>query len=207
MDISRVNLQEDVSDRRQELQKMPKEEALKICAREGRCFYCKEKGHMASSCPELQKRNARYLVSLKTEVQPQAVTPDAEEGVPQRQDVFNNDVAHRAEMLNCAIDASGERLECMVKVTLEHREWVEKALVDSGAMGVGYVDETWVSEHKIPRGRLENPISVRTVDGTPCGAGKITHSVKLRIGVAGVIIEVELLEIRSPLSPIILGLG
>jgi len=41
-------------------------------------------------------------------------------------------------MLNCAIDASGERLECMVKVTLEHREWVEKALVDSGAMGVGY---------------------------------------------------------------------
>jgi len=52
------------------------------------------------------------------------------------------------------------------------------ALVNSGAGGK-FIDQNYSRKHKLKRTRLEKPLEVFNVDGTPNKRGTITHQVEL----------------------------
>ena len=53
-----------------------------------------------------------------------------------------------------------------------------KSLVNSGAGGK-FIDQNYSRKHKLKRTRLEKPLEVFNVDGTPNKRGTITHQVEL----------------------------
>ena len=44
-------------------------------------------------------------------------------------------------------------------------------MFDSGALGFGYVDRSFVVENGLKVMKIDRPIKVKTVDGAACGTG------------------------------------
>ena len=59
-----------------------------------------------------------------------------------------------------------------------------KALIDCGA-GDTFIDRRFVQRHRLPYEKLDKPIKVYNVDGTPNKEGNITHFTRLRTNVGG----------------------
>src|ERR1700742_191091 len=60
-----------------------------------------------------------------------------------------------------------------------------KTLIDSGAEGRGFLDRKFVQKYNIPTLKLERPIKVRNVDGTPNKEGEITEYTWLNMKING----------------------
>ena len=81
-----------------------------------------------------------------------------------------------------------------------------EAMIDSGAMGKGYIDRNFAAEKGFPTQKLDSTIKVNSVDGTACGSGIISEKVELDIHFQNVVGSIELLVIDCPSTPVILGL-
>jgi hypothetical protein len=58
-------------------------------------------------------------------------------------------------------------------------------MVDSGATGKGFIDESFAHSHKLTLFKLRNPRRLNVVDGRPSSAGDITYVVKLDMEIKG----------------------
>lgn len=58
-------------------------------------------------------------------------------------------------------------------------------MLDSGATGKGFIDETFAHTNKLTFYKLRNRRRLNVVDGRPSSAGDITHIVKLHMNIKG----------------------
>ena len=81
-----------------------------------------------------------------------------------------------------------------------------EAMIDSGAMGMGFIDRIYAGLKGLCTVKLEQVVNVKSVDGTACGNGTITEKVSLKIRFEDFNDFVDLLVIDCPNAPIIFGL-
>ena len=186
----------DSKERLDQIRGMEPDQRKRVCFEENRCHYCKRvvgspPVHLAQNCPlKLNKSKSDYSCVFP-EVQPQKGILDYSERVPQRQ-VFS--FAH-----------SNMHFKKDVSLSTNQGVFKTKALIDSGAMGFAYIDLEFVKRNGINVIPLKDFIEVKTVDGSPCGNGKITHKCIALLEIAEWKQEVELFVISSPSVPVILG--
>jgi hypothetical protein len=188
----------DSKDRLEEIRRMEPEQRRKVCFDEHRCHYCKRvvgspPSHVAQNCPAKTNKTKSEYLGLKPEVHPQKGIPDSHriEGVPQRQ-VFSLSHPEKNFRKNVLLHAAGNMIEA-------------QALIDSGAMGVAYIDHEFARQHQLSFLPVESPIEIKTVDGNPCGKGTITDKVLATLEIEGQKQELEFHVISSPSISIILG--
>jgi transposase InsO family protein len=80
--------------------------------------------------------------------------------------------------INAASGTHQLKLEVEIKTIDDERTFRLSGLVDSGASGL-FIDRAYVERNKIPTRRLQRPIPVLNVDGTPNEGGSITEVVSL----------------------------
>ena len=188
----------DSKERWDQIRQMEPDERRKVCFDENRCHYCKRivgnpPSHVAQNCPLKQNKSKSDYFQVRTEVHPQTGIPDNShsEGIPKRQ-VFS---------------LSHPDMNFKKDILLYYDSHIipAKALIDSGAMGFAYMDAKFAEIHQFAKERLVEPIEIKTVDGSPCGNGKITQKVFAVLEIAGWKQEMEFMIISSPSIPVILG--
>lgn len=189
-------------ERLMEIRRMEPDERRKLCVAEHRCHYCKRVVgnppiHVALNCPfKVNKSKSDYL-DFMPEVPPQKGIPDnILERVPPRQDIYVNIVNDRKDSL----------FFVQMEILLDGQKLELEAMVDSGAMGIGFMDRNLAKYKGLPVLSLNTPVKVKSVDGTACGNGLITEKALLRVKIQDILEEVEFLIIDCPKTPIILGL-
>jgi transposase InsO family protein len=80
--------------------------------------------------------------------------------------------------INAAGTAHQLKLEVEIKTIDDERTFRLAGLLDSGASGL-FIDRAYVERNRIPTRRLQRPIPVLNVDGTPNEGGAITEVVSL----------------------------
>src|SRR5215813_8420998 len=80
--------------------------------------------------------------------------------------------------LNAVPSSSQLRLDVEIQTTDTEQNFRLSCLLDCGASGL-FIDKDYVNRNNIPTRKLQQPIPVLNVDGTPNEAGKITHVVSL----------------------------
>ena len=213
MEIGNLNFPEEVNingvnlsngkERLDEIRALDPDIRRKICVEEHRCHYCKRvvgnpPVHVAQTCPfKANKTKADYFCVIP-EVLPQKGVPDnVKDGIPQRQDLRINFINEKKTKL------------LMVEALVDFKDTciILDALVDSGAMGMGFIDRALVVKEGIPCTKMNTPIKVTSVDGTACGSGVITESVRVNLKIQGQNQALDLLVIDCPNTSLILGLG
>jgi hypothetical protein len=199
--IAGVNLS-NTKERLDQIRAMDQASRRQLCFEEHRCHYCKRvvgspPVHLAQTGPfKLNKTKNEYFGTLP-EVQPRKGTLHSEiEGVPLREELY----------LNIVKDRKTNLFFVGVHLNSSDKQVAVNAMVDSGAMGTGFIDGAYVEREGFVTQALEQPIKVRSVDGTPCGSGIITHRVLLPLQMEGFSDIVEFLVIKCPHTPLILGL-
>jgi hypothetical protein len=96
-------------------------------------------------------------------------------------------------VLPCSVDTGGERVSTT-------------SLVDSGANGIAFIDQTFVRNHKLPLQRLHKPRRLEVVDGRQSAAGRITHLVQLPIDIQGHREVLPCFVTKLSQHPIVLGI-
>ena len=77
------------------------------------------------------------------------------------------------------------RIRVELQSVIDQRKVSTQALVDSGATSLGYADADFVAQNGIPTTRLQRPIPVFNVDGSPNEAGSISAVVDVVLGHEG----------------------
>ena len=179
----------------EDIRRMEVEKRRQVCFEEHRCHYCKRAvgvppSHVAQNCAFKPNKTKSDYLDIFPEVQPRKGIPDSAivEGIPQRKEICINVVNNRLKKLFFV------------------RELCVDAMVDSGAMGTGFIDRKYVEKEGLKTSELDSSIRVSSVDGTSCGTGVITKSVCLHIVFKDFEDDVELLVIDCPNSPVIFGL-
>ena len=195
MEIGKLDLSN--SDQRlKELRYMSKEESRRICFQEHRCHFCKRvvgspPEHLAMNCPELLKRKSgQYLRVVNSEVLPEVQVPQMRACVT----------------LGQLRTSTSEHLSKEILVVQGTKKAKIVSLIDSGAMGFGYVDAGLVEELCLVKEPLGQMVEIKVIDGSPCGSGIITHKVTLSLAMGNHSERAELLVIQSPKNPVVLGI-
>jgi hypothetical protein len=55
------------------------------------------------------------------------------------------------------------------------------AIIDTGAEGKGFVDQSWAASHELFLKKLKKPFRLKVFDGKNAKSGIITHYVKTRL--------------------------
>src|SRR6185312_11942985 len=76
-------------------------------------------------------------------------------------------------------------LPCTVTEDSNMRQVRTNSMLDSGATGKGFIDETFAHTNKFAFYKLRNRRRLNVVDGRPSSAGDITHVVKLHMDIKG----------------------
>ena len=136
---------------------MDKMQSRNICFAENRCHFCKK---VVGNPPTHLAATCPALLR-KTKSDYPAVSPE----VPRPLISVKTLLTVPATLLN---------LESSLEIDV---------LLDSGAMGTGYIDESFAKYHGIILKNIDQVIKLQTVDGRPCGSGEVTHValVNLRI--------------------------
>ena len=211
------------NERLEEIRNMSPEKRRQTCADEHRCFYCKRvvgspPSHTAQTCPlnKNKRESNAYFMGSTNEVPPQLgiLNQQPRDRIPQRQ-VFNTKEMKHSDLKNFSSGAdfgmysvnssAGGVLRLKTGLNLGQKIINVEALVDSGAMGLAYIDKKFVLDNDINRIALEIPVTVHVVDGAPCGNGKIDQKVCLVVDYGTFQEELDLLVIESPRNTVILG--
>lgn len=80
------------------------------------------------------------------------------------------------------------------------------ALIDTGASGYAFVDESFVRHHKLNMTPLKIPRQVEVIDGRPIRSGKITHFVTLDLDIHGHREEAPCFVTQLGSYPIVMGI-
>jgi hypothetical protein len=189
-------------ERLDEIRTMDPETRRRICVEENRCHYCKRvvgrpPVHVAQNCP-FKANKAKYeYPCIPYEVSPQQGIPDNTlEGIPPRQVL----------QLNVVNDSPTRLFFVEIDLISDTSSTRVSAMIDSGAMGSGYIDFSYLRKAGFKTMKLKHPIRVNTVDGTACGTGLITDEVPLRIKINDSSHALKFLVIDCPKTPVILGL-
>ena len=212
MEIGALGTPMDSGDskvRLDEIRNMPPDQRWKVCFDEHRCHYCKRvvgnpPAHVAQNCPWKGNKAKSDYFQVLSESQPQKGIPDisTDEGIPQRQDICLNFVNDRESMLatleNTLLVKAG-------KLVVEGYSVHVEIMLDSGAMGMGYVDRMFVENTGLKLNKLARSIPVKSIDGSACGSGAIDFSVLGKLSFDNFCDDMELMVIDSPRHPVILG--
>ena len=189
-----ATMSSDDSRRIAEIRQMEKERRRQVCYEEGRCFYCKELVgnpplHTASNCPKKVNRvvqpyspfakSNKELVystyaapSLPVEVIPTFPLAMNSVSCP----VPNSDFCKETKLDdNCPIIFKKGCRSAIIGGLL-NGDVPTDLLVDSGAEGWAFMDETFAVHLNLELLDLPAPRSVLTADGKPLGNGFITKS-------------------------------
>ena len=99
------------------------------------------------------------------------------------------------------------RIRVELQSVIDQRKVSTQALVDSGATSLGYADADFVAQNGIPTTRLQRPIPVFNVDGSPNEAGGISAVVDVVLGHEGHSERVVLAVTKLGKQLLILGHG
>ena len=80
------------------------------------------------------------------------------------------------------------------------------ALIDCGATGFCFVDESFVRHHSLPRIPLNKPRSLEVIDGRPIASGDITHLSKVGMTIADHHEQLPMFITKLGHCPIVLGI-
>lgn len=69
----------------------------------------------------------------------------------------------------------GEHLTVMCTLSASTTEISTYSLIDCGATGLAFLDETFARHHNLPLTRLQTPRNLEVIDGRPITSGPITH--------------------------------
>ena len=95
-------------------------------------------------------------------------------------------------------------LPCFVDIGKQQLQTI--ALVDSGANGIAFIDQTFVRNNKIPLRRLRKPRRLEVVDGRQSAAGLITDMVLLPVEFRGHRESLPCFVTKLSQNPIVLGI-
>jgi len=157
-----------------------------------KCFACREFGHMAYSCRNVEEKRLAQVPSDKFEVLRsrvmQIVEGSEREAVKDRREMLREERARRGiEVRQTKVEREEKKekylREVTVKIGLKQEEEegiVVDALLDSRATGL-VMSKEFVRKHRFRRTKLERPIYVRNVDGMLNYAGLIVDTVEVEI--------------------------
>jgi hypothetical protein len=182
MEIGKVEQVQDPNsvERLRELYRMDKAEARRICFTEGRCHYCK-----------------RTVGNPPAHVA--ATCPELLKKTKSDYLVVPTEVLRPPNAVKTLLTVPATILDLSTPLIVD-------VLLDSGAMGHGYIDEAFARQNGIILKDIADFISLQTVDGMPCGNGIVTHVAPIKLRIHEHEEELDLLVIKSPRSPIILGI-
>ena len=80
------------------------------------------------------------------------------------------------------------------------------ALVDCGATGYAFIDESFTRHHNLPLFPLKTPRSLEVIDGRPIESGDITHMTRLRLDIDQHTEEIPMFVTKLGHYPIVLGI-
>ena len=219
MEIGKLEVEEEAmingmllsnsKERLDEIRRMEPVKRRRVCMEENRCHYCKvvvgfPPTHVAQNCPVKSNKAKSDYLTVFPEAFPQKGILDesSTKGIPQRQEICLNFVNDRETMLS-SLDIN--LLLKPGRLVVGDQTVRVELMIDSGAMGMGYIDRTFVRSHGLRINKLNKKISVKTIDGTPCGSGAIECCVLGNISFDDFCEDMELMVIDSPRHPIILG--
>jgi hypothetical protein len=208
MEIGNIESQEEVMvnglvlsnsrERLDEIRQMEPAQRRQVCVQESRCHYCKRvvgtpPAHVAATCPLKNKRDGSYC-GFQVEVSPVEV----------------NECRNAVVTINVVseVQDTGSKRSLLVKqgkITVGIVKSMVEVMLDSGAMGMGYIDQEYARNQGLEFSEVEQVIQVKSIDGSDCGSGKIQFCVKGTLCFDDFNGKVELLVIDSPRHPIILG--
>ena len=96
-------------------------------------------------------------------------------------------------ILKCTIEDSSRRLD-------------SHSLVDCGASGFAFIDDTFATKHHLPRHALREPRRLEVIDGRPIDSGDITHVVKIGLDINGHRERISAFVTRLGHYPLVLGI-
>jgi len=68
----------------------------------------------------------------------------------------------------------GEHFVVPITITFNGKTIVTSALIDCGASGIAFIDQTFVSKYSVPTSKLKTPRILDVIDGRPISSGAIT---------------------------------
>jgi hypothetical protein len=80
------------------------------------------------------------------------------------------------------------------------------ALIDCGATGYAFIDDTFVRHHKLPLFPLKEPRILEVIDGRPISSGAITHLCKSHLQINQHVEPISLFVTKLGHYPIVLGI-
>ena len=160
--------------------------------REGRCFKCKQHGHLSRDCPpdeEPKKWNAksladyiRALVAGLDEEEKKSFAENVEgEGLGfLKRKTTLKPMSPTLDIYSVMTNIDSQSMNIPMSLSLNERETVETdSLLDSGAGGI-FIDQIYARKLHLDIKMLDIPIKARNVDGTENKRGTIKSYVNLQ---------------------------
>lgn len=83
------------------------------------------------------------------------------------------------------IKLEGQHLVVTCNIAIGAAQISTVALVDCGATGFAFIDESFARHHHLPLHRLSHPRNLEVIDGRPIDSGPITHVAKFPLNIHG----------------------
>ncbi|KIL56604.1 hypothetical protein M378DRAFT_16957 [Amanita muscaria Koide BX008] len=205
MDVDAINFEEGTNIQFTKLSPSQVEDYKK----QGKCFNCRQKGHMSRMCPTKKKSNggcfqkggwkgkgkpSQSIRSVETEEEP--AEEDRGEGLSSGNDIARIramiealDQEDRIEKLDLTIreivvqSKSQNKLSVTTNISHGMKIAETNALIDCGAEG-RFVNENQVNMKKAKK--LKKPLKVKNVDRSPNRKGWITHHILVHYSMHGI---------------------
>ena len=83
------------------------------------------------------------------------------------------------------VSLEGQHLVITCTITTESLPISTVALIDCGATGFAFIDESFAQRHNLPLQRLSTERNLEVIDGRPIDSGPITHVAKFPLNIHG----------------------
>jgi len=104
------------------------------------------------------------------------------------------------------ISLDGKHLVIACTIYVNEKPVRTYALIDCGATGIAFVDESFANLHQIPLEKLLKPRILEVIDGRPIESGAITHLARTRMEINGHSESLPMFVTKLGHYPIVLGI-
>jgi hypothetical protein len=104
------------------------------------------------------------------------------------------------------VSLDGKHLVIACTIYVNEKPIQTYALIDCGATGIAFIDESFASHHQVPFEKLLIPRSLEVIDGRPIESGDITHLARAKMEIEGHREDLPMFVTKLGHYPIVLGI-
>jgi hypothetical protein len=139
--------------------KKPSKAEMERRKKDGACFYCGEKGHMANDCPKKEIKTNRVAEDSDSEDDDEEEEDDSGDEQSSTEEVFVGMILHSAKTTATSenSDTPFQALEANININGH----LARVLFDTGTIGTDLLSNRFITTHNIPYESLTKPRTLK----------------------------------------------